>query len=293
MKPLERLSHILYHIAIVALSAAAALSLPFTARFAAKKFLGYWAVIENEKMFLVSIELGTAVLIILFVNFAVKNLRNGKISGMAKEAGLYALGRASGLLDRSRIRKLKEKHGVLRNVMIIGSTGFRTFVEPTGDLHEVIRNCRGAKIMLLDPSSEGASSRAKSIQSPDITVESFREQIVKSIEFLKSLKAVQKDIRLKLYPDVPLFKLAILGDYVFMRHYHHGVDVRRLPEYIFRNQRNPGCLYNPLYQYFLDRWHDPDLPEYELETDELIYRDKAGNEVRREKAAFVAMQRVC
>ncbi len=286
MHRLKNLSHILYHIAIIVLSAAAALSLPFTARFAAKKFLGYWALIENEKVFLISMEIGTAVLIILLVNFTVKNMRNSKLSSIAKEAGLFALGRASGLFDRSRIRKLKEKNGVSSNVMIIGSTGFRTFVEPTGDLHEVIRKCRGAKIMLLDPSGEGASSRAKSMQSPDITVESFREQIIRSIEYLKGLKEVQKDIRLKLYPDIPLFKLAILGDYVFMRHYHHGVDVRRLPEYIFKNQRNPGCLYNPLYQYFLDRWHDPDLPEYELQTDELIFRDRTGSEVRREKAAF-------
>jgi hypothetical protein len=283
---LKNLSHILYHIIIVVLSAAVALSLPFTARFAAKKFLGYWALIENEKMFLISIEIGTAVLLILLFNFIVKNLRNRRLSSMAKEAGLYALGRESGILDRSRIRKLKERNGVSRNVMIIGSTGFRTFVEPSGDLHLVIQKCRGAKIMLLDPLGEGAGSRAKSMQSQDITVHSFREQIVKSIEFLKDLKEVQKDIRLKLYPDIPLFKLAILGDFVFMRHYHHGIDVRRLPEYIFRNQRNPGCLYNPFYQYFLDRWHDPDLPEYELETDELIFRDRTGNEVKREKAAF-------
>lgn len=286
MQRLKNLSHILYHISIVVLSAGVALSLPFTARFLAKKFLGYWALIENEKMFLISIEIGTAVIFILLFNFIVKNLRNRKLSSMAKEAGLYALGHASGLLQRTRIRKLKEKQGVSRNVMIIGSTGFRTFVEPAGDLHLVIQKCRGAKIMLLDPLGEGAGSRAKSMQSPDITVESFREQIVKSIEFLKGLKEVQKDIRLKLYRDMPLFKLAILGDYVFMRHYHNGIDVRRQPEYIFRNQRNPGCLYNPLYQYFLNRWHDPDLPEYELETDELIFRDKTGNEVKREKAAF-------
>ena len=288
MQLLKSLSHILYHIAVVVLSAAVALSLPFTARFAAEKFLGYWALIENEKIFLISMEIATAVLLILLFNVIVKNLKNRKLSRMAKEAGLFALGRGSGLIDRTRSRNMKEKNGVARNIMVIGSTGFSTFTDSSGDLHQVIQKCRGAKIMLLDPSGEGAGSRAKSMQSPDITVESFREQIVKSIEFLKGLKEVQKDIRLKLYRDIPLLKLAILGDYVFMRHYHHGVDVRRLPEYIFRNQRNPGCLYNPFYQYFLDRWHDPQIPEYELESDELIYRDKAGNELKREKAEFFA-----
>jgi hypothetical protein len=31
------------------------------------------------------------------------------------------------------------------------------------------------------------------------------------------------------------------------------------------------------------RWEDPAIPEYDLETDELVYRDSAGNEVGREK----------
>jgi hypothetical protein len=293
MQQFKNISHILYHITVVVLSAAVALSLPFTVQFMARKFLGYWALIENEKIFLVSIEVGTAVLIIILFNFIVKNIKNRKLSRLAEEAGLYTLGRAGGLLDRVRIRKLKEKHGLGKNVMLIGSTGLTTFADPSGDLHQVIQKCRGAKIMLLDPSGEGASSRAKSIQSPDITLESFREQITKSIEFLKSLKEVRKDIRLKFYRDVPLLKLAILGDYVFLRHYHHGVDVRQLPEFVFRHRMNPGCLYNPFYQYFRDRWHDPSLPEYELETDELIYRDKAGNEVRREKFELSASAQAC
>jgi hypothetical protein len=283
MRTLKSLTHILYHIAVVILSAAVALSLPFTARFMAGKFLGYWALIENEKIFLISIEIGTAVLLILFFNFVVKNFKSRKLSGIADEAGLYAVGRSSGLIDRTRIRKLKEKQGSGRNIMLMGSTGFTTFVDPSGDLHQIVRNCRGAKIMLLDPSGQGAGLRARSIASPDITVERFHEQTVKSIHFLRILKDAGKDVRLKLYSEVPLLKLAILGDYVFLRHYHHGVDVRRMPEYVFRHGGGPGCLYNVFYQYYLDRWHDAAVPEYEFETDELVYRDRAGNEVRREK----------
>jgi hypothetical protein len=61
--------------------------------------------------------------------------------------------------------------------------------------------------MLLDPLREGAVVRAKSIPDPDISPEIFREQIVRSIDFLKGLKAGQKNVRLKLYPDMPLLKL--------------------------------------------------------------------------------------
>jgi len=54
--------------------------------------------------------------------------------------------------------------------------------------------------MLLDPNSEGAIVRAKGILDPDVTPESFGEQIAKSIDFLKALKAAQKNVILKLYP---------------------------------------------------------------------------------------------
>ncbi len=202
---------------------------------------------------------------------------------MARDAGLVSVTPARGLLARRRTRKLKEKEGFARDIMVIGSTGFRTFVDPKGDLHHVIKDCREAKIMLLHPFGEGASARAKSILEPGITPESFGEQIKKSIDFLKGLKAVQKNVRLKLYQDVPLLKLSILGDHIWIQHYHAGMDVQSMPEYVFKHDQNTGSLYIPFYQYFLTRWNNPDLPEYDLDTDELIYRDSAGNVIRRER----------
>ncbi len=282
MQTLRNISHIAYHIAVVVLSAAVALSLPFTVRFVAEKFLAHWALVENEKVFLVSIEITSAILLILLFNAFMRGLKSRKLLKAAGEAGLYSMGRADRRIDRTRLKALKEKNGFGRNILLIGSTGFTTFVDPSADLHRVLQKCREAKIMLLDPLSEGASYRSRSIPSLGVDAEHFSRQIMKSIEFLKMLKSKQKDIRLKLYRDVPFLKLAVLGDYIFLRHYHPGADVRSMPEYVFRHGRSPGCLYNPFYQYFLDRWHDTGIPEYDLETDELIYRDKAGNEIKRE-----------
>ena len=282
MQMLKNISHIAYHIAVVVLSAAVALSLPFTVRFIAEKFLDHWALVENEKIFLVSIEITSAVLLILLFNSLVKGLKSRKLLKAAGEAGLCSIGRADRRLERTRLKTLKEKNGFGRNILLIGSTGFTTFTDPSSDLHRVLQKCREAKIMLLDPSGEGASYRSRSLPFPLTDGEHFGGQIMKSIEFLKALKSRQKDIRLKLYRDVPFLKLAVLGDYLFLRHYHPGADVQSMPEYVFRHSRSPGCLYNPFYQYFLDRWHDTEIPEYDLETDELIYRDKAGNELKRE-----------
>jgi len=287
---IKGLARILYHIVIVALSAGIALSLPFIVSVIAKNLLVYWSFIENEKIFLISVEIAVAISLILIFNYIGRSWRDKKFSKMARGAGMVYFTPSRGLLARRKIRKLKEKQGFVKDVMVIGSTGFRTFVDPKGDLHNVIRNCREAKIMLLDPYSEGASIRAKAILHPDVTTESFREQIRKSIEFLKGLKAVQKNLKLKLYPDPPFLKLAVLGDYIWMQHYHTGLDVQMMPEYMFEHDQNPGNLYTLFYQYFLTRWNTPDVPEYDLDTDELVYRDMAGNEVRREKPNKVQVE---
>jgi hypothetical protein len=283
MTPIKGIAHIGYHIFIIILSAAISLSLPLIIRLIARKFLIYWSVIENEKIFLVSIEIVTAVLLIVFFNTIWRGFKQKKLSRMARGAGLVFVSSAGGIFGRNNIRKLKERHGQARDIMVIGSTGARTFVNPDGDLHKVIGNCREAKIMLLDPFGEGAVARSRSINASEITTNDFSDQIYSSMDFLKGLNAVHGNIRLKLYADPPLLKLAILGDYISVQHYHTGLDVRRMPEYIFHHGQNPGSLYTYFYQYFLARWNDPGIPEYALETDELIYRDSDGNEIRREK----------
>jgi len=283
-------ARIFYHVMVAALSAAVALSLPFTIRFIAKNLLVYWSLIGDEKIFVIFVEMAVATMVILLSNTIGRSWKDRKLSNMAKKAGLVLVSPTRGFLERRKMRSLKERVGFARDVMIIGSTGFRTLVDPKGDLHQVIQNCREAKIMFLNPYSDAASVRAKSILNPDITPERFREQIKKSIDFLKGLKAVQKNIRLKLYEDIPLLKLAIIGDYIWMQHYHAGLDVQGMPEYVFRHDQNTGSLYIPFYQYFLTRWNAPDIPEYDLDSDELIYRDAAGNEVRREKFGAIEME---
>lgn len=281
-------SRIIYHIVVATLSATIALSLPLIMSFVAKNILVYWSIIGNEKLFVISIEMALAVLLTFFFNYIGRGWKDRKLSNMARNAGLVFVTSAKGLLSRRRIKKWKEKQGFAKDVMVIGSTGFRTFVDSKGDLHNVIQSCREAKIMLLNPFSEGASARSKSILDPDITPESFKEQITKSIVFLKNINTVKKNIKLKLYSDTPLLKLAILDDYVWIQHYHAGLDIQVMPEYVFKHDQNLGSLYVHFYQYFLTKWNNPDIPEYDLESNELIYRDTAGNEMRREKFAEFA-----
>ena len=276
-------THIFYHILMVGLGAVFVLSLPMAARFVAKQFLVYWSLIENDKLFLISIETISVIFFIFLSAFLRRSWKDRKLSNMARAAGMVLVAPAKGFFAKRRIRKLKENQGITRDVMVISSTGFRTFVDPKGELHQVIQNCREAKIMLLNPYSDGAIVRTKSIPDPDVTPESFREQIRKSIHFLKSLKAAQKNVKLKLYPDPPFLKMTILGDYIWLQHYQPGLDVQMMPKYVFKHDSNIGSLYFPFYQYFMGRWNNPEIPEYDLETDQLVYRDGTGNEVKREK----------
>jgi len=288
---LKSAGRILFHLGIIAASASIALSLPTIVNFVARSLLVYWAFIGNEKVFLLSVEIALAIFLILFILYIRGNWKERKVSRMARRAGFVRETSPRNFLTRRKIRRWKEEQGFGQEVLLIGSTGFRTFVDPQGQFHSALQNCRKAKIMLLDPYGEGAKIRARTLAAPNITLESFSEQILKGIDFLKGLKAIQKNIRLKLYPDPPLFKLSILGDYLWIQHYHTALDVQAMPEFVFQRNQNPASLYIPFYQYFLTRWNHPGFPEYDLETDERIFLDPAGKEVRREKFACMGEKR--
>jgi len=276
-------SHILSHIAIIAISASIALSLPYTVGIIAQKFLVYWAFIGNEKIFMLTVEIVTAVFLIFIFNYIGWIRRERRRAVTAREAGLVSLSSSRGTFARKKSRKRKEDQGIARDIMVIGSTGYRTFATCDGELHTVVRNCREARIMLLNPCREGATIRAKSIIDPEITPSRLAAQIRESIAFLKELRSAQKDIRLKLYASAPFLKMTISGDYIWVKHYHGGHDVLGMPEYIFRHIRNPGSLFGIFYQYFQNQWNNPDIPEYDFETDQLVYRDASGNELKREE----------
>ncbi len=272
-------SQVVYHLSVVIISAGIAMLLPLFVSFAARGLLAYWSVVENERMFLMATEIGFATLLIVVTDSVRRGWQSRRLAKMAKAAGMAHAFPARGLLAQRKIRRLKEEHGVVRDVMIIGSTGARTFADPAGELYDVLKHCRAARIMLLNPWSEGASMRARSILAPEVTLDRFRDQIRKSLWFLKELKTAQKDITLKLYEDAPFLKLAILGDYAWVKLYHPGLDVQAMPEYVFRHDQNPGSLYTALYQYFLRHWEG--APEYDFETDELVHRDRRGSELKR------------
>lgn len=268
-----------YHIVVVALSAGFALSLPAVARH----FLAFWSRVENEKLYLIAVEMTAAIVLILSFNFIHRSLRDRALAKMAAGAGLVSFFPRRGRRAQSRIKKLKEKHGTGRTIMAIGSSGYGTFVDQVGDLSTVLEKCLGARILLVNPYSPEASTRISAIAHPDHTLENFREEVRQSIELLKRLKAIGKAVKLKLYSAPPLVKLVILGDYLWLQHYHTDLDVQTMPEYVLRHNLKDHGLYTLCSQYFVQKWESTEIPEYDLDTDELVYRTSNGSEIRRER----------
>lgn len=137
--------------------------------------------------------------------------------------------------------------------------------------------------MLVNPYSQEASARIQAVNHPEFTLDTFRKEVRHSIQLLKRLKAMGKDVKLKLYSDSPLIKLVILGDYLWLQHYHTDLDIQTMPEYVLRHNRKDHGLYTLYAHYFVQRWESAECPEYDFETDELVYRTRAGNEIRREQ----------
>ena len=274
---LKTASGIGYHVAILGLSAGIAFSLPW----AAGHLLEEWSAITNGKISLVSIEVGVAVVLIIFFNFIRQSYRDRQLARMASWAGFVSFMPAGVVRPKKKVRKLREEYGRGRVVKVLGSSGHATLGDQVGGLSDLLGNCLGAQILLMNPFSAEASRRVQAVGDPRFTLESFREEVMQSIQLLKRLKEKGKNVKLKLYSEPPLFKLVILDDYLWLQHYHSDLDIQTMPEFVFQDHGNHHGLYTAFYQYFDQKWENHETPDYDLETDELIYRGVNGRVSRR------------
>lgn len=269
----------LYHIVVVALSAGIALLLPA----GAKQFLSFWSRVEQDRLSLIAVEMTVAVLLIVCLNYFHRSIRDRALASVAAGAGLVSFFPRRTRGAQRRIKQLKEEQSTGRTISVIGSSGHSTFVDQVGGLSSVLDKCLGARIMLVNPYSQEVSARIQAISHPEFTLEKFRKEVQQSIQLLKRLKAMGKAVKLKLYSDSPLIKLVILGDYLWLQHYHADLDVQTMPEYVLRHNRKDHGLFTLYAHYFVQRWESAEIPEYDLDTDELVYRSRTGNEIRRER----------
>ncbi len=117
-----------------------------------------------------------------------------------------------------------------------------------------------------------------------MTLRGFSHEVEASLVHLRALILNGKKVTVKFYEHKPFWKVAVLSDHVWVQYCHSGVEIKNEAEFVFAlNRANPRLgLFVPFYMYFLDRWEDTRHPEYDFVTRELVYRDEAGSEIRRE-----------
>ena len=274
---LKTVSGVGYHVAILVLSTGIAFSLPW----AAAHLLDLWAIATAGKVSLLSIEIVVTICLIILLNFLRQSYHDRQLARMASWSGLVAFFANGGVRANKHIRKLKEKYGRGRVVKILGASGSATFVDEVGGLSELLGNCLGANILLMNPFSTEASKRVRAIADPHFTLERFRDEVLQSIQLLKRLKAMGKNVKLKFYSEPPIIKLVILGENLWLQHYHADLEIKHMPEFVLQHHPSHHGLYSVFYHYFNQKWENSEIPDYDLETDELIYRDVYGREIER------------
>ena len=271
---------ILSHGIITMLAVAIAFSLPQAARYILYE---WWPSVERDANLLLATEIAMASVMVLMFNFAKIVWDNRQTVAMAKLTALaYARNDRRGWFSRRRERALIKRLSAARDAYILTLTGFDTFVEDRSLLRGALQSAYEIRIMLINPVGKGLRRRVDSLPS-DITLLSYHKEIEASIACLAELRKAGKNITLKFYDHDPFWKVIVLGDHVWVQHCHTGLEVKHQPEFVFalRHGNPREGLYVPFYMHFLELWSQPCHPEYDFDTNELVYRDEAGNECAR------------
>ena len=275
------LRQILSHGAVTVLAVAIAFSLPGFANYILNE---WWPEVESNANLLLGTEIALASVLALVFNMAKIAWDHRQRVLIARLASLvHARNDGAGWLARRRERDLISRLTTARDAFILTLTGYDTLVAEDSLLRPVIDKAYEIRVMLVNPVGQGLRQRAESLPA-DVTVLTLHTEIEATIGVLSKLRKYGKKVKLKFYDEEPFWKLVVLGDYIWVQHCHSGFVVREQPEYVFALQHTEPRhgLFVPFYMIFLNYWNDTRHPEYDFDTNELVYRDVGGRETARE-----------
>ncbi len=275
------LRQILSHGTITVLAVAIAFSLPGIANYILNE---WWPEVQNNANLLLATEVALASVLALLFNLAKIAWDHRQRVLTARLASLvHARNSGSGWWSRRRERALVGQLPAARDAFVLTLTGYDTFVADDSLLRGVIEKAYEIRVMLVNPVGKALRARADSLP-PEITVLTLHTEIEAVIGYLSGLRKFGKKVEVKFYDEEPFWKLIVLGDYVWVQHCHSGFAVKQQPEFVFALQhREPRHgLFVPFYMVFLNQWNDARHPEYDFDTNELVYRDASGKETGRD-----------
>jgi hypothetical protein len=274
------LRHTITHTAITLLAIGIAFALPEGARYI---LYYWWPEVKADSQLLLATEIFLAAVLVLLFNLAMVSWDNRRFVVNAKLAALVHARGGGGWLARVRERHRLRHLPPSRDAFVLSVSGHDTFVDERSFAVSALRTAYELRVMLLNPDSDGARQRANAL-SPERGLAALRAEVEATIARLESLRRAGKSVTLKFYGEPPLWKIVVLGEQVWVQFCHDGCELRHAPEYVFAlDAREPTRgLFVPFYMMFMRKWNEPQHPEYDFERRELVYRDAAGNETRRE-----------
>lgn len=278
---LSGLGHMASHAAITLLALAIAFSLPTAASYI---LFNWWPKVEGDAQALLYTEIGFAAVLVLLLNLVKIAWDYRTKARMSTIASLIYARESDDWLSRwgreQKFRRLPWK----RDVNIMAVTGYGTFATADSPLRSILQECYEIRVMLLNPDGPGAIAYAAAHADPAATLISLRREIRTSIDGLRLLQAAGKNVAIKFYDTPPFWKLVFTGEYVWIRCCHNSRDTDKFPEYVFALQPSkPNRGFFPaFYTYFLNNWNNYIHSEYVFDTDEMVYRDVQGVEMRRQ-----------
>ena len=274
------LTYIFSHSIITLLAIGIAFTLPMVAEYILYQ---WWPRVEANSQLMLFTEIGFATVLVVLFNIAKLFWDNRRYMVSAKLASLVYARSSDSWVARWRERRLVKKLPASRDASVLAVTGFHTFSDKNSLLGDVFKTAYEIRVMLLNPNGEGARQRIQSLPPKKYSFTALCREIELSIAYLDELRKTGKKVTLKFYENQPLWKVVVLGEHVWVQYCHSGHEMKRTPEYVFALQeRDPKQgFFVPFYMHFVDKWNEPEHPEYDFESRELVYRDAAGNEIKR------------
>ncbi len=279
------MQQVVFHAFVSVLAVAIAFSLPAAATFVLYE---WWPRVSASSKLLLVTELSlAAVLVILFnaLHLAWEGLRVKRLHDVA---ALVHVRRDGGPASPKAERKAAL---AARDALILSVTGFHTFADEGAPFRDLVDRSFEARVLLLNPFSEGARSRIRSLPDPIEADALYRQEIGASIAHLKALRDAGRRVRLKLYDRAPFWSIVVAGERAWVRYCHDGYPLRTQPDYVFalRPDEPTQGLFPPFCMYTLNQWNDPAHAEYDFVTGELVRRTPEGEETGREAFPLLAL----
>lgn len=237
-------------------------------------YSGWPWILEHPNLLLALQVSAAAMLMTLFVT--IKN--SLRFVDSARLASLVHASRHEGAMPPQILHKLPS----VQHACVMTVTGHDTFGQVDSQFRQVLEDVREVRVMLLNPLSDGARLRADSLSNERDYYGRMLGEMHDTLDILKQLRAEGKRVALKFYDNRPFWKLVIVGGYVWVQYCQEGIEVSAVPEYVFAQPADDTRgLYTPFNMLFEEKWNEAPTVNFDFETDELVKRDAAGNELER------------